>query len=116
MLIATPWQQKMTLTLSDEQAIVFEARRRDLPQPIPSSWLIEDLADKKVKVTISAELDIKHDSTRDNPIKAGWAITRQALILPVCITVVTKPRGLQAHHFCGNGCNSLNLALIGNRS
>ncbi|MEH6396087.1 beta-ketoacyl synthase [Pseudoalteromonas sp.] len=95
---ATPWQQKMTLTLSDEQAIVFEARRRDLPQPIPSSWLIEDLADKKVKVTISAELDIKHDSTRDNPIKAAGQ-------LPTGFDPANmynsryQPRGLQATIF-----------------
>ncbi|MGB0924901.1 MAG: beta-ketoacyl synthase, partial [Pseudoalteromonas shioyasakiensis] len=68
---ATPWQQKMTLTASDEQQIVFETRRRDLPTPVPSAWQVEELTDKKVKVTISADLAIKHDSTRDNPIKAA---------------------------------------------
>ena len=46
----------MTLTASDEQQIVFETRRRDLPTPVPESWLVEDLSDKKVKVTISADI------------------------------------------------------------
>ena len=64
---ATPWQQKMTLTASDEQAIVFEARRRDLPQPIPSTWLVEDLADKKVKVTISAGVNSAVVNDISNP-------------------------------------------------
>ena len=95
---ATPWQQKMTLTASDEQAIVFEARRRDLPQPVPANWLIEELADKKVKVTISADLAIKHDSTRDNPIKAAGQF-------PTGFDPATmynsryQPRGLQATIF-----------------
>ncbi|NNG42956.1 beta-ketoacyl synthase [Pseudoalteromonas sp. NEC-BIFX-2020_002] len=95
---ATPWQQKMTFTASDEQNIVFETRRRDLPQPIPASWLIEDLEDKKVKITISAEVAIKHDSTRDNPIKAAGQ-------LPTGFDPSTmynsryQPRGLQATIF-----------------
>lgn len=68
---ATPWQQKMTLTASDESAIVFETRRRDLPSPLPSHWQIDELDNKKVKVTIAADLDVKIDSTRDNPIKSA---------------------------------------------
>ncbi|CAM3671871.1 MULTISPECIES: beta-ketoacyl synthase [Pseudoalteromonas] len=95
---ATPWQQKMTLTLSDEQAIVFEARRRDLPQPVPSSWLIEDITDKKVKVTIAAELDIKHDSTRDNPIKAAGQLPT-GFDPAIMYNSRYQPRGLQATIF-----------------
>ncbi len=95
---ATPWQQKMTLTASDEQHIVFETRRRDLPTPVPESWLVEDLSDKKVKVTISADIAVKHDSTRDNPIKAAGQ-------LPTGFEPANmynsryQPRGLQATIF-----------------
>ncbi|MGO3300887.1 MAG: beta-ketoacyl synthase, partial [Pseudoalteromonas sp.] len=32
---ATPWQQKMTLNVSDDEKIVFETRQRDLPKPVP---------------------------------------------------------------------------------
>ncbi|WP_404340267.1 beta-ketoacyl synthase [Pseudoalteromonas mariniglutinosa] len=95
---ATPWQQKMTLTASDEQHIVFETRRRDLPSPVPACWQVEELSDKKVKVTIAADIAVKHDSTRDNPIKAAGQ-------LPTGFEPATmynsryQPRGLQATIF-----------------
>jgi len=67
---ATHWQQKMTLSPS-EKTISFELRARDLPSPLPSSWVVTELADKRVKVEIADELVIKHDAYRDNPIKAA---------------------------------------------
>jgi len=67
---ATHWQQKMTLSPS-ENTITFELRTRDLPSPIPSSWVVTELEDKRVKVEIADELVIKHDGYRDNPIKAA---------------------------------------------
>ncbi|TMO44522.1 MULTISPECIES: beta-ketoacyl synthase [unclassified Pseudoalteromonas] len=95
---ATPWQQKMTLTASDEQQIVFETRRRDLPSPVPASWQVEDLSDKKVKVTISADLAIKHDSTRDNPIKAAGQLPT-GFEPSAMYNSRYQPRGLQATIF-----------------
>lgn len=44
---ATPWQQKMTLTASSDNAIVFETRARDLPAPVPASWQVKELEGKK---------------------------------------------------------------------
>ncbi|WDE04601.1 beta-ketoacyl synthase [Thalassomonas viridans] len=67
---ATPWHQKMTLT-PGEQGISFETRKRDLPVPLPSSWQLTELDDGRVKVDIPDNLDIKHHSVRDNPIKAA---------------------------------------------
>jgi len=67
---ATHWQQKMTLNPS-EKTISFELRTKDLPSPIPSSWVVTELADKRVKVDIADQLVIKHDAYRDNPIKAA---------------------------------------------
>lgn len=95
---ATPWQQKMTLNVSDDEKIVFETRQRDLPKPVPSCWEVEELGEKRVKVTIAADLAIKHDSTRDNPIKAAGQ-------LPTGFDPSTmynsryQPRGLQATIF-----------------
>lgn len=67
---ATHWQQKMTLKPSTK-TITFELRVKDLPNPVPNSWIITELADKRVKVEIADELVIKHDTYRDNPIKAA---------------------------------------------
>ena len=84
---ATPWQQKMTLSVSNDEKIVFETRARDLPQPVPASWQVEQLEGKKVKVTIAADLEVKHNSTRDNPIKAAVNY-QQVLNLGQCTIAV----------------------------
>ena len=95
---ATPWQQKMTLNASDDEKIIFETRARDLPTPVPSCWHVEELADKKVKVTISADLAIKHDSTRDNPIKAAGQLPT-GFDPSIMYNSRYQPRGLQATIF-----------------
>ncbi|MCJ8318934.1 MAG: beta-ketoacyl synthase [Colwellia sp.] len=68
---ATPWHQKMTLSTSDDQNITFETKRKELPTPLPRTWLITDLEDGRVKVEIPGEVEIKHNAYRDNPIKAA---------------------------------------------
>ncbi|MBE0365711.1 hypothetical protein PULV_b0348 [Pseudoalteromonas ulvae UL12] len=67
---ATHCHQKLTLIPSDG-AVVFETRTRDLPTPVPTSWVITELEKGRVKVEISESLVITHDSFRDNPIKAA---------------------------------------------
>ncbi|MGS0535677.1 beta-ketoacyl synthase [Pseudoalteromonas sp. SaAl2] len=95
---ATSWQQKMTLSVSNDEKIVFETRARDLPQPIPASWQVEELEGKKVKVTIAADIDIKHASTRDNPIKAAGQFPT-GFDPSVMYNSRYQPRGLQATIF-----------------
>jgi len=71
---ATPWHQKMTLSPSDtngEQNITFETKRRELPSPLPRTWVVTDLEAGRVKVEIPGEIEIKHNAYRDNPIKAA---------------------------------------------
>ena len=67
---ATHWHQKMNISPT-EQHITFELRAKELPNPVPSSWIITELEDKRVSVQIPEELTITHDSYRDNPIKAA---------------------------------------------
>lgn len=67
---ATHWHQKMNIAPTDKH-ITFELRAKELPQPVPSSWIITDLGDKRVSVEIPEQLTITHDSYRDNPIKAA---------------------------------------------
>lgn len=67
---ATHWHQKMNISPTDKY-ITFELRTKELPKPLPSSWLVTELADKMVKVEIPEQLTITHDSYRDNPIKAA---------------------------------------------
>ena len=67
---ATHWHQKMNVRAS-ENPICFELKAKELPKPVPNSWILTELADGKVKVEIPDELVIKHDAYRDNPIKAA---------------------------------------------
>ena len=67
---ATRCHKKITMQLV-ENAICFETRKKDLPLPLPPTWKVTDLEDKRVRVEIEGEIEIKHDSFRDNPIKAA---------------------------------------------
>ena len=67
---ATHCHKNMTLHPSDGH-INFTTRAKDLPQPLPSTWTITKLEDGQAWVEIEEELVIKHDSYRDNPIKAA---------------------------------------------
>lgn len=67
---ATHWHQKMNISPT-EKHITFEVRAKELPQPVPSSWIVTDIGDKRVSVEIPEQLTITHDAYRDNPIKAA---------------------------------------------
>jgi acetoacetyl-[acyl-carrier protein] synthase len=68
---ATHWQQKLVIEASGDAGLHFTCRTKDLPNPVPSSWQITEIDKKMVKVMVPDQLDIKHDSYRDNPIKAA---------------------------------------------
>lgn len=94
---ATPWQQKLTMDVGDN-GIVFETRVRDLPSPLPRSWQVTELEDKRVRVEIAGEIEVKHDSTRDNPIKAAGQFPTG--FKPASLyNSRYQPRGLQATIF-----------------
>lgn len=94
---ATPWQQKMTMGQADN-AITFETKARDLPTPLPRTWKITELEDKRVRVEIAGEFEAKHDSTRDNPIKAAGQFPT-GFEPAVLYNSRYQPRGLQATIF-----------------
>ncbi|WP_419147911.1 beta-ketoacyl synthase [Pseudoalteromonas 'SMAR'] len=95
---ATPWQQKLTMNSNDGKEIVFSCRKRDLPEPLPACWQVTELDNKTVEVVIREQLEVKHLSHRDNPIKAAGQ-------LPSGFEPATmynsryQPRGLQATIF-----------------
>ncbi|MDT0603162.1 beta-ketoacyl synthase [Thalassotalea castellviae] len=94
---ATPWQQKMTMGQADD-AITFETKARDLPTPLPRSWKITEFENKRVRVEIAGEFEAKHDSTRDNPIKAAGQFPT-GFEPAVLYNSRYQPRGLQATIF-----------------
>ncbi len=71
---AAHWQKSAALG-SGESTLVFELRKRDLPEPPPAEWVIEDLDGDKVRVT-AASLEVKFDSYRDIPVKSAGQLPR----------------------------------------
>ncbi len=69
----THWHKRLDVAPCGEQAIEFLVRARDLPEPLPASWVVEPLADdnKQVKVTIRAHTELKVDSYREFPVQAA---------------------------------------------
>ncbi|SES98134.1 beta-ketoacyl synthase [Thalassotalea agarivorans] len=94
---ATHWQRSMALSPKDG-AITFNVKAKELPQPTPSSWVVNDIGDGMVSVEITESLLIKHDSYMDNPIKAAGQLP-SGLDISTMYNSRYQPRGLQATIF-----------------
>ncbi|WP_437879424.1 beta-ketoacyl synthase [Pseudomonas sp. LRF_L74] len=63
---AAHWQKN--LSISNAQ---FTTLRKQLPEPLPANWIIEELEDGQVLVTLQDSCDIKVDSYRALPVKSA---------------------------------------------
>lgn len=72
---AAHWQKSATLGAGDAP-LVFELRKRDLPEPVPGEWQLDDLDGDRVRVTTKAGLEVKFDSYRDIPVKSAGQLPR----------------------------------------
>lgn len=63
------WQKHANISTTDKP-LVFEMRRRDLPEPVPESWGVIELDDDKVQITCT-DLSVKFDSYRELPVKSA---------------------------------------------
>ncbi|HTF94782.1 MAG TPA: beta-ketoacyl synthase [Cellvibrio sp.] len=66
---AAYWQK--SATLGGQSPLAFELRKRDLPEPIPGGWEVEDLDSDRVRITTKDGLEVKFDSYRDIPVKSA---------------------------------------------
>ena len=72
---AAHWQKSATLGAGDAPLIV-EMRKRDLPEPVPADWLVEEVDADRVRVTSPTGLSVKFDSYRDLPVKSAGQMPR----------------------------------------
>lgn len=72
---AAHWQKNAVLGSADEP-MVFELRRRDLPEPVPAGWQLTELDDDRVRVATSGAVEVKFDSYRDIPVKSAGQLPR----------------------------------------
>lgn len=68
---ACPWQKNLTLNGPAGKPLVFITQRKQLPEPLPSDWIVESLGDQEVQVTLYDGCDIKVDSLRELPVKSA---------------------------------------------
>jgi len=72
---AAHWQKNAVLGAGDEP-LVFDMRRRDLPEPVPAGWQVKDLDDDRVRVSAPNGLEVKFDSYRELPVKSAGQLPR----------------------------------------
>ncbi|MBQ4863069.1 beta-ketoacyl synthase [Pseudoalteromonas sp. MMG013] len=95
---ATHWQQKLAIKVNSEEGLRFTCRIKDLPNPIPTSWQVTEIDKKTANVVVPDQLDVKHDSYRDNPIKAAGQFPT-GFDPAIMYNSRYQPRGLQATIF-----------------
>lgn len=71
---AAHWQK--SAVLGGEIPISFELRSRELPEPVPADWLIEDIDGDLVRVTTQNGLEVKFNSYRELPVKSAGQLPR----------------------------------------
>lgn len=72
---ASHWQKSADIS-GGEQPLSFELDARELPEPVPSSWTVEELDGRRVKVSISGALNVKWDSYRALPVKSAGQLPK----------------------------------------
>ncbi|WP_440874755.1 beta-ketoacyl synthase [Thalassotalea sp. PLHSN55] len=93
---ATPWQQRMNVQA--EEPICFQVKAKELPNPVPSSWGVSDIENGMVSVEIPDVLSVRHDTFRNNPIKAAGQLPT-GFEPSKLYNSRYQPRGLQATIF-----------------
>jgi len=71
---AAHWQK--SAALGGGEPIVFELRSRELPEPVPADWTIEDIDGDRVRVTVPHSVEVKFDSYRELPVKSAGQLPR----------------------------------------
>ncbi|MFN3581663.1 MAG: beta-ketoacyl synthase [Pseudomonas sp.] len=68
---AAHWQKNLTITGEAGKPFSFITLAKQLPEPLPTDWVIEPLNDNEVMVTVYDGCDIKVDSYRSLPVKSA---------------------------------------------
>ena len=96
---AAPWQKNLSITGTAGKPLVFITQRKQLPEPLPSDWVVEALNASEVQVTVYEGCDVKVDSLRELPVKSAGQLPSGF-----------EPAALYHSHFHPRG---LQLAIVG---
>lgn len=68
---ATHWHKALTVEADAAHPLNFTTARKQLPEPLPANWSVEELADGQVRVTLRDSCEFKVDSYREMPVKSA---------------------------------------------
>lgn len=68
---AAHWHKNLTLEADGARPLSFTTARKQLPEPLPANWSVEELADNQVRVTLHDSVEVKVDSYREMPVKSA---------------------------------------------
>ncbi|MGY4531459.1 acetoacetyl-[acyl-carrier protein] synthase [Pseudomonas sp. TE3786] len=68
---AVHWQKSLEVDTNAAQPLTFTTQRKQLPEPLPANWAVEELQDKQVQVTIHGSCEFKVDSYRALSVKSA---------------------------------------------
>ncbi|XGI78516.1 beta-ketoacyl synthase [Enterobacter hormaechei] len=57
--------------VSGEEGFSFNISSRQLPQPLPAGWHVEELADQRVRITVQGEMDCKIEALLRTEVQAA---------------------------------------------
>lgn len=66
---AVHWHKN--LTINAETPLTFTTQRRQLPEPLPANWQVEELDGNQVRVTLHDSCEFKVDSYREMTVKSA---------------------------------------------
>lgn len=67
---AAHWQKSITLD-AGQQPLTFTTSRKQLPEPLPANWSVEELDGNEVRVTLHDSCEFKVDSYRPLAVKSA---------------------------------------------
>jgi acetoacetyl-[acyl-carrier protein] synthase len=68
---AAHWQKNISLSAVAGQTLSFISNRKQLPEPLPANWTVEELNASEVRVTLHDNCEFKVDSYRALPVKSA---------------------------------------------
>lgn len=72
---AAHWQKNAEISNGGEP-LSFDLHERDLPDPVPSDWVVEEKGERKVRVTLPGSVQVKWDSFRELPVKSAGQLPK----------------------------------------
>ncbi|MDA7089035.1 beta-ketoacyl synthase [Pseudomonas sp. SA3-5] len=68
---AAHWQKNISVSATPDTPLSFISNRKQLPEPLPANWSVEELNATEVRVSLHDSCDFKVDSYRALPVKSA---------------------------------------------